>query len=175
MLLDRTWYNTLVDDTLGPIPDGTIWNKAAVDALMDAVDAALPKEGSWTPVLGGAGGTSGQTYTVQVGRYIKTGQLVQAQCYAVLSAKGTITGNVQIQGLPFVSENTANLYAHAAVYWNNTATSWVNLQGYIPSNTSAITIVGNAAAAIGSSTNLTTADIGNTTQMMVTILYRAAP
>lgn len=40
MALDRTWYNTLVDDS-GSGTDGTIWDKAAVDALMDAVDAML--------------------------------------------------------------------------------------------------------------------------------------
>lgn len=40
MALDRTWYNTLVDDT-GDNLSGTLWNKAAVDSLMDATDAAL--------------------------------------------------------------------------------------------------------------------------------------
>ena len=38
--LDRTWFDTLVDDT-GDGLSGTIWNKAAVDALMDTVDASL--------------------------------------------------------------------------------------------------------------------------------------
>jgi hypothetical protein len=38
--LDRTWYNTLIDDD-GSGTTGTIWNKAAVDALMDSVDASL--------------------------------------------------------------------------------------------------------------------------------------
>jgi hypothetical protein len=40
MPLDRTWYGTLIDDD-GSNTVGTIWNKAAVDALMDAVDAEL--------------------------------------------------------------------------------------------------------------------------------------
>jgi hypothetical protein len=40
MALDRTWYNTLVDDS-GDNTSGTLWNKAAVDSLMDAVDAAI--------------------------------------------------------------------------------------------------------------------------------------
>lgn len=40
MALDRTWYNTLVDDD-GSNTVGTPWNKAAVDSLMDAVDASL--------------------------------------------------------------------------------------------------------------------------------------
>ena len=38
--LDRTWYNTLVDDD-GSGTTGTIWNKAAVDGLLDSVDASL--------------------------------------------------------------------------------------------------------------------------------------
>ena len=38
MALDRTWYNTLVDDS-GSGLDGSIWDKADVDALMDAIDA----------------------------------------------------------------------------------------------------------------------------------------
>lgn len=40
MALDRTWYNTLVDDD-GSNTTGTSWNKAAVDSLMDAIDAVL--------------------------------------------------------------------------------------------------------------------------------------
>lgn len=38
--LSRSWYNSLVDDT-GDGVSGTVWNKAQVDALMDAVDASL--------------------------------------------------------------------------------------------------------------------------------------
>lgn len=38
MPLDRTWYNSLIDDD-GSNTVGSIWNKASVDSLMDAVDA----------------------------------------------------------------------------------------------------------------------------------------
>jgi hypothetical protein len=40
MPLDRTWYIGLVDDDQSNTV-GTVWNKAAVDSLMDAVDAEL--------------------------------------------------------------------------------------------------------------------------------------
>src|SRR4026209_2096244 len=40
MALDRTWYNSLTDDD-GSTRVGTLWNKAAVDSLMDAVDAEV--------------------------------------------------------------------------------------------------------------------------------------
>src|SRR6188768_3010852 len=38
--LDRTWYNTLVDDD-GSGTTGTVWNKTQVDGLLDTVDASL--------------------------------------------------------------------------------------------------------------------------------------
>jgi hypothetical protein len=38
--LDRTWYNTLIDDD-GTGTVGTVWNRAQVDGLMDTIDASL--------------------------------------------------------------------------------------------------------------------------------------
>jgi hypothetical protein len=43
------------------------------------------EEGSWTPVIGGDGGTSGQTYEAQVGKYQKVGKKVTAWAYVRLS------------------------------------------------------------------------------------------
>jgi len=40
MPVDRTWFNSLVDDD-GSNTVGTLWNKAAVDGLLDSVDAEL--------------------------------------------------------------------------------------------------------------------------------------
>ena len=37
MALDRTWFNTLIDDN-GTNTVGTVWNKGSVDSLMDATD-----------------------------------------------------------------------------------------------------------------------------------------
>jgi hypothetical protein len=42
MALDRTWYNTLVDDD-GSGLTGSVWDKADVDSLMDAVDAEIAR------------------------------------------------------------------------------------------------------------------------------------
>jgi hypothetical protein len=132
------------------------------------------EEGSWTPVIGGSGGTSGQAYTVQVGRYVKIGKLVTVQFRATLSNKGTITTNVQIQGLPFAAENTANLPASAALIFSTLATTWVNVMGQILPNTSVIEVFGATAAAQSNTTSLTTADIQNTTVLEGTVTYRAS-
>jgi hypothetical protein len=59
------------------------------------------EEGTWTPVLGGSGGTSGQTYGFRSAKYTKVGNQVTCAILIQLTAKGTITGNLQLQGLPF--------------------------------------------------------------------------
>lgn len=131
------------------------------------------EEGTFTPVIGGSGGTSGQTYLNQGGYYIKIGQLVWILAYCVLSAKGTITTNVEIQGLPFTS-NTATLnYQSVSVAYSSLATNWVNIMGVIVPNSTVMSIVGATGAAPNNQVALTTADIGNTTRLFVTATYRA--
>lgn len=133
------------------------------------------EEGTWTPVIGGAGGTSGQTYSVQLGRYVKIGKLVIIQCYATLTAKGTITGNLELQGLPFAAENIANLMSAASIA---RVEDWTLSSGHV------LTLRVLASGSIGSfseyagtgsldsSTILTTANVNDSTSVIMTISYR---
>lgn len=131
------------------------------------------EEGSWTPVIGGSGGTSGQTYTTQTGHYVKIGKLVFAAFAAVLSAKGTITTNVQIQGLPFASDSSLTNIARLS--WGNLATNWVTIEAQLLAGATAATVVGAAAAAANSNNaNLATADINNNSQFLGFFVYRAS-
>jgi len=57
--------------------------------------------GTWTPVLDSVNGASGQTYTVQRGRYVRVGNMVTATFRAEKVAGGTATGDANISGLPF--------------------------------------------------------------------------
>src|SRR5262245_18451981 len=133
------------------------------------------EEGTWTPVIGGSGGTSGQTYSAQQGRYIKIGSYVWAAFRAVLSNKGTITTSVQIQGLPFTME-TGTLSQYAGVLdWHALATNWVNLALIGNENTTTASVFGATAAGTSNlNTALAAADIGNTTQFTGMVAYRAA-
>lgn len=64
MALDRTWYNTLVDDD-GSGLTGSVWDKADVDALMDAVDAELaPVHCAVSRSVGGGQSISNNVTTV---------------------------------------------------------------------------------------------------------------
>ena len=131
------------------------------------------EEGTWTPVLGGEGGTSGQTYSIQVGRYIKIGKVVAVNFVIVLSAKGTITSNSQIQGLPFTVENTTNSnYAGSVGFWGSTVSTLVFLAYNTIANTTTAYIYGAAAAATDL-LNLGQASWNDTTNLQGCILYRA--
>lgn len=131
------------------------------------------EEGSWTPVIGGSGGTSGQTYADQTGRYIKIGKFVIAWYSVSLTDKGTITGGVQIQGLPLTVQNIFSM-ADFPVQWDSLATSWVKVGSRASINSTAITLSGATAAATSSATGLTTADIQNNSNFSGCVQYQAA-
>jgi hypothetical protein len=62
------------------------------------------EEGTWTPVLGGTTGASGQTYSTQQGFYTKVGRQVTCTFSATVTTVGTLSGSEAcILGLPFAS------------------------------------------------------------------------
>lgn len=129
------------------------------------------EEGSWTPIVGGAGGESGQTYGVQVGRYTKIGNLVFASFYVTGSNKGTITGAVRIKGLPFICENVTSGYQSGQMQYWNTATSFygMNMEGII--NSASFDVYGWAAAAAATGSILTS-DLNTVFGFLGNMTYR---
>lgn len=130
------------------------------------------KRGQWTPRIGGSGGTSAQTYTTQVGYFEKIGKTVYVEGYVVLSAKGTITGSVQIQGLPYTAQNTPGLFGGLHIEHFGTATNWIYISAEVQPNTTAATLFG-ATAATTSLASPVDADIANATQFVITGRYFA--
>ena len=79
------------------------------------------EEGTWTPDIRASGNNySSVTHTEQIGRYTKVGRLVTAHFIVAISAVtiGAATGNINIGGLPFTSNNTQNC-GSAIDYVNN--------------------------------------------------------
>ena len=129
------------------------------------------EEGSWTPTITGSGGSSGQTYTTQTGRYNKIGNQVTCWFTLTLSAKGTITGSVQIGGIPFTCNST--VYGVMSLgYFENFSTSFVHVAGWLAPSTSAVTIWALTAAAVSTSA-IAQADMANNTLMVGVISYRS--
>ena len=87
---------------------------AAANALDDY------EEGTFTPVLSFAGGTTGITYSEQTGKYTKIGRQVTVQVSLGLTSKGSSSGRVEIT-MPFTS--TADQYTGAIELRNVTYTS----------------------------------------------------
>jgi hypothetical protein len=198
--IDRTNWTALIDDD-GSNTTGTLWTKDKIKTvLLDPIDAALIAPGGqiafpatqnpsanantlddyeegknvWSPVIGGASGTSGQTYSSQIGNYIKIGQLVMATFDMTLTAKGTITGVVQIQGLPFLVSSATGCVGTAPVVFSGLATSWVGVNAFAGAGATVAYLVGNTAAATSNFTNLAAADISNTTRLLGCVVYIAS-
>mgnify|MGYP001563709382 CR=1 FL=1 len=132
-----------------------------------------PKTGSWVPTIGGTTSETGQTYSIRVGRYVRIGNLVWITGIAILTAKGTITGNITIKGLPFTADATPNLFHFPKYFFNNFTTPIVDISGTIaPGRNEASVKILTAAAT--SYTDAVTADIGDTTQISLTATYLAA-
>ncbi len=165
---------TPVISTLLNLTAGQIKFPGTQNASSDANTIDDYEEGLWTPVIGGSGGTSGQTYGVQNGRYIKIGKMVWAGCNVQLTNKGTITTNVEIQGLPFATVSSTQSVTLAPIQWLNLNTNWVYITARPRVAQLVAAIEGIQAAAANSNTALTTADILNTTQIQAIVIYEAS-
>jgi len=73
------------------------------------------QEGTFTPTLVPAAG-SGITYSAQLGLYTRIGNRVSFDVYLAVSALGTASGNVYIDGLPFtvITDITTGITSYSA-------------------------------------------------------------
>lgn len=94
------------------------------------------EEGIFTPTVVGTSATGVGTYSIQVGRYTKIGNRVVFNITLGWSAH-TGTGDMNVAGLPFASNSTANNSHSISPYFFNLAlSSGYTLQSFIgPSST----------------------------------------
>jgi len=65
------------------------------------------EEGTWTPLIAGAGGSGGSTSGGE-GDYVKIGNLVYFSMYGYIGVVGSESGNLQVTGLPYTQTGFAN-------------------------------------------------------------------
>lgn len=129
-------------------------------------------EGTWTPVIGGAGGTSGQSYSVQAGLVTRIGRLCFAAFTATLSVKGTITGDLRLFGLPYPPTSLPGAGGGAFLSFSNLVSIWSDIAVQGIAGTTAGRILGRAGpAGTSSDTPLTDADLTNTTGFRGMLIY----
>lgn len=133
------------------------------------------EEGTWTPAITGSTSTTGQSYSKQKGTYIKIGRSVTIQFEVILTAKGTITGNVMLSGLPFTIAPSSPNESYAGIViteWNmSSAWSWIG--GETNANTTRFFVTGSQGAV--STTQFPAAsDIGNATYLIGSATFEAS-
>lgn len=165
---------TAITDDDGSRTTGTILNNAWKTELYNQIDAADVLTGgvasTWTPTIGGTTSQSGQTYSSQVGVYWQLGKLVYLQADVALTAVGTITGNVQIKGLPFAAKTSVGRAGMMIPFFSGMTTSVIWMGGFIASAASAITLTTRVSAG-SAATLLVQADLGALTDLLFTCLY----
>lgn len=139
---------------------------------LSAIEQISPffSEGIWTPTITAAGGSSGQTYSSQIGYYQKIGKLVIIYFRVQLSNAGTLTGGLQVGGLPFITANLSTFRSVAVMNWGLTTTPYYSMFGSITENVNTINIVG-ISAAVTSVAQIVSTDIANNTVFAGSMLY----
>lgn len=127
------------------------------------------EEGSWTPSYSGSGAA---TYSVQSGFYVKIGKLVTASFTITLSNVSTLTGNLDLAGLPFTVGNATGYRSTGTVYWSSLTTSVVTLGIRATENTTTAVFY-TATGAVATVQPLNATDLSNTTVISGVISYIA--
>ena len=127
------------------------------------------EEGDWTPAFANIG--TG-TYTHQVGRYTKVGNLVTASVHLNINVLGTASGALEIT-LPFTASAASNNYGSASsIHAQNFATAAEGLNVLINPNT-AVAIVYSGSGATSGAVSVTHAVMG-TGNLLCTLVYFTA-
>jgi hypothetical protein len=129
------------------------------------------EEGTWTPAITFGGGSTGQGYLTQSGRYTKIGNIVEVEATITFNNKGSSTGQAVIANLPFnatgspyglgnvaFDQGATNLPTNAGYYYGIAATSVAYLR-YNPTS-------GNYSA-------IDNTQFGNSTSVYFCCVYKA--
>lgn len=134
------------------------------------------EEGTWTPAITFATpGDVAVTYTLQVGTYVKIGNLVRVNCN-ILTATFTHTtaaGDFQITGLPFTSQNLASSVAIGGTGINGftVPAGFTSFMARIAPNGSIVTLLRSGSASANTTFLFTDHTTTVNAQATFTIVY----
>ena len=135
------------------------------------------EEGSFTPVLSFAGGTTGVTYSMQEGHYTKIGRQVIAQFRIQLTSEGSSTGTLRIT-LPFTALDTfsstgidGNIFVAYSSGFTQAQIGDNPVSGYVGGGTNYV--IFNARRSTGDAVTLNQTDIDDDFSVSCTAFYYA--
>ena len=150
-----------------------IWSDGAGWLNLSALSTSRLSDystGSWTPALK-FGGSAIESYTTQVGRYVKMGEHVFILANITINSKGAATGTATITGLPFTTLNVANAYQTLSIPYYQSLNSVSYMVGALvdPNGTGMTLITGST----GSTAVLNDTHFNNGSQLVFSGSYRA--
>jgi hypothetical protein len=133
------------------------------------------EEGTWTPSLTGSTSGSATSGGNTYGNYTKVGRLVTLNFVITISAVSTLTGNVNLSGLPFnlaAGGAFENRYPQGATIFGSLGTLWASIVIGSDGGTTTLAFTGTKIPATGT-TNVTAADLTATSFFAGSIQYIA--
>jgi len=124
------------------------------------------EEGTWTPAVTFGGGSTGITYSSQAGTYTKIGNTVRLGILIDLSSKGSSTGRLAISGVPFTTSQSGTPVS----VWCDKVTVTGTIQPYLYSDNNIYFLYLSS----GTATNVTNAEVVNTSSLYVSVVYPTA-
>ena len=104
---------------------GISFINAADTALGETVSSSVLddyEEGSWTPGIGGYSGGACTMGSANMGRYVRIGQQVTVNATVHIASVPTLSGNIILTGLPFLTLNQSNYRSNASPVTNTAIT-----------------------------------------------------
>lgn len=149
---------------IGKSSAGAVAAKAITDAALAAL-ANMTVETAFTPVVIGSTTAGLGTYTVQSGSYTRSGNVVHFKLIVTITGH-TGTGNIRVDGLPFVAANTGNTPVHIGQVDNMTTPAGTIPLAEVVANTTQIRILslatgGGVSAGVAMDTAFTLAIAGS--------------
>jgi hypothetical protein len=129
------------------------------------------EEGTWTPTITNSTGS----YTAQVGRYTKIGNLVYVNCNVNTAFTNTGTTSQNIEGLPFASENVSLLFSVGTIFpvqGFNQGNSDIAAQSTI--NTTSVALYTVTPTTSINYTRIVSNTFGTTVEFEFSLCYRTA-
>ena len=157
-----------VDVTFSAAADTAVTLPAGAGALTLTSGVAIT---TWTPSLRFGGASTGMTFTTQIGRYARAGNVVTFEITLVLSAKGSSTGAATIVTLPLASATVAGLVVPFQVFLSSGSTITAGNQVFatVTSNSTTLNLYNYAPTAAAAT--LTDANFGATTSLFIAGSY----
>lgn len=139
------------------------------DTLYFNPDSYFYKLSSWTPTFAFGGGTTGITYSAQVGASIQISNKLSWTATVVLTSKGSSTGAFTLRGFPVSTSSTTNAFA-SAIFGETVAITYTGEKSAYMSTGATICNIEQVTEA-GTTSVLTDANLTDSSQLIMSGYY----